>query len=107
MNKAEKELCLEIREAYSPQTPGMYERFNKPMKQEFFEVAMRKKLYSSIEELQGDLDEWLCYYNEARPGGGRSYYGKMPLQTFRDSKSLAQEQHNELLYPKTLSDSNH
>lgn len=92
--------------AYSPQTNGMCERFNRTMKQEFFEVAMRKKLYKSVEELQSDLDEWLCYYNEARPHSGRYCYGKTPMQTFRDSKSLAQEKHNELLYHKTLSDSN-
>ena len=36
--------------AYSPQTNGICERFNKTMKQEFFEVAMRKKIYSSLQE---------------------------------------------------------
>ena len=29
--------------AYSPQTNGMCERFNKTMKQEFFDTAMRKR----------------------------------------------------------------
>jgi len=33
--------------AYCPQTNGICERFNKTMKQEFFEVAMHKKLYNS------------------------------------------------------------
>jgi hypothetical protein len=36
------------------------------MKQEFFEVAMRKKIYSSLEDLQKDLDTWLDYYNKER-----------------------------------------
>ena len=38
--------------AYSPQTNGICERFNKTMKQEFFEVAMRKKIYNSVDELK-------------------------------------------------------
>ena len=33
---------------YSPETNGICQRFNKTMKQEFFEVAMRKKIYESI-----------------------------------------------------------
>ena len=41
------------------------------MKQEVFEVAMRKKLYTSLEELQGGLDAWLHDYNEERPHSGR------------------------------------
>ena len=53
--------------AYSPQTNGICERFNKTMKQEFFEVAMRKKIYNSVDELQQDLDTWLHYYNHERP----------------------------------------
>ena len=57
--------------AYSPQTNGICERFNKTMKNEFFDVAMRKKIYSSIEELQRDLDTWLHYYNYERPHSGK------------------------------------
>jgi hypothetical protein len=33
---------------------------------EFYRVAFRKKLYSSINELQVDLDLWLTEYNEHR-----------------------------------------
>jgi transposase InsO family protein len=84
--------------AYSPQTNGICERFNKTMKQEFFEVAMRKKMYSSLEELQKDLDTWLDYYNNERPHSGKFCYGKTPMQTFKDSKKLALEKNNEILY---------
>jgi len=91
--------------AYSPQTNGICERFNKTMKQEFFEVAMRKKIYSSIEELQRDLDSWLHYYNHERPHSGKFCYGKTPMQTFQDSKKLALELNNEILYLENLSDS--
>ena len=86
--------------AYSPQTNGMCERFNKTMKEEFFDTAMRKKLYRSLEELQGDLDAWLVYYNEERVDSGRYCYGKTPLKTFIDSKGMALEKNNELMFYK-------
>ncbi len=41
------------------------------MKNEFFDVAMRKKIYSSIGELQRDLDAWLHYYNHERLHSGK------------------------------------
>ena len=91
--------------AYSPQSNGMCERFNKTMKEEFFDTAMGKKIYTSLEELQRELDEWLSYYNSERPHSGKYCYGKTPLQTFMDSKGLAVEKHNELSFYKEASDS--
>ena len=43
-----------------------------------------------MEELQVDLDGWLKSYNETRPHSGKYCYGKTPMQTFLDSKDLAQ-----------------
>ena len=70
-----------VTRAYSPQTNGICERFNKTMKEEFFDVAMRKGLCTRLEELQRDLDAWLKYYHGERPDSGKYYYGKRPLQT--------------------------
>jgi len=75
--------------AYSPQTNGTCERFKKTMKQEFFDTAMRKKLYTDLASLQEDLDSWLRYYNYARPHSGKYCYGKTPRQNFEDSKPLS------------------
>ena len=36
------------------------------MKEKFFDMAMRKKLYMDLGSLQEDLDEWLGYYNHER-----------------------------------------
>ena len=85
--------------ARRPQTNGICERFHKTMLQEFYQVAFRKKLYRSIEELQQDVDAWIKHYNEQRPHTGRYCYGKTPLQTFTDSKKLAkQKQLNQLVH---------
>jgi len=77
--------------AKSPQTNGICERFHRTAQEEFYSTAFRKKLYRSLEELQRDLDVWLREYNEERSHSGKYCYGKTPLQTFLDSKRLAQE----------------
>jgi len=75
--------------ARHPQTNGTCERFNKTIKNEFYDIAFRKKIYRSLEELQTDLDEWMRRYNKFRPHSGKYCYGKTPLQTFLDSKHIA------------------
>ena len=77
--------------ARSPQTNGICERFHKTMKHEFYDIAFRKKIYHSVEELQADVNGWLKNYNELRPHSGSRCYGKTPLQTFQDAKKLAKE----------------
>ena len=76
--------------AKSPQTNGICERFHKTMLEEFYHVAFRKKVYSELESLQADLDAWMRSYNEERPHSGRYCYGKTPMQTWYESKHLAQ-----------------
>ena len=75
--------------AYSPQTNGIVERFHKTMKNEFYDIAFRKKLYHNLEELQADVDQWLMEYNQLRPHSGRHCYGKTPMQTFDESAVIA------------------
>lgn len=75
----------------SPQTNGIVERFHKTVLDEFYRVAFRKKIYASIDDLQVDLDAWIKTYNEERPHQGRWCFGKTPMRTFLDARSLAQE----------------
>jgi transposase InsO family protein len=75
----------------SPQTNGIVERFHRTVLNEFYRVAFRRKLYSTIAQLQNDLDDWLREYNQVRPHQGRWCYGKTPLKTFVDSLPLARE----------------
>jgi transposase InsO family protein len=77
--------------AKSPQTNGICERFHRTIQEEFYSTAFRKKLYRGLDELQSDLDDWLKEYNTERSHSGKYCYGKTPLQTFLDSKRLAQD----------------
>jgi hypothetical protein len=54
-------------------------------------VALRKKLYRSIADLQADLDAWMRDYNTVRTHQGRWCYGKTPMRTFIDTLSVAKE----------------
>jgi transposase InsO family protein len=75
----------------SPQTNGIVERFHKTLLDEFYRIAFRKRIYTTIDELQADLDAWLAEYNQARTHQGRYCYGKTPLQTFLDAAPAARE----------------
>jgi transposase InsO family protein len=77
--------------ARSPQTNGICERFHKTILQEFYQIAFRKKIYKTLEELQADLDLWIKQYNEERPHSGKYCFGKTPMQTFLDSIPLAKD----------------
>ena len=77
--------------AKSPQTNGICERFNKTILQEFYQGALRRKLYRSMTDLQADLDAWMREYNTVRTHQGRWCYGKTPMQTFIDMLPVARE----------------
>lgn len=77
--------------ARSPQTNGICERLHRTLKDEFYDIAFRKKIYSSLEDLQIDLDQYLNKYNNTRPHSGKFCYGKTPMQTFKDSMKMAQD----------------
>ncbi len=74
-----------------PQSNGICERFHRTIQEEFYAIAFRKKIYSTLDALQNDLDEWINYYNQERPHSGRYCYGKTPMQTFTESLPLAKQ----------------
>jgi len=65
-----------------PWTNGFEERFIQTLYQEFFQVALRRKKYTSIKELQADLDDFLYFYNWERSHQGRRTKGRTPAQAF-------------------------
>ncbi len=87
-----------------PQTNGICERFHKTVQDEFYSVAFRKKLYSSLDQLQADLDSWLEEYNQHRPHSGKYCFGKTPMKTFLDARHLAHEKELDRLAVVTLPD---
>ena len=77
--------------ARHPQTNGICERFHKTILTEFYQVALRKKIYRSLDELQLDLDDWLRHYNEERTHQGKQCNGRTPMQTFLDAMPVVME----------------
>ena len=73
----------------SPQTNGICERFHQTIQNEFYASAFRRRLYTSLEQLQADVDLWMESYNAERTHSGKYCYGKTPLQTFLESATLA------------------
>ncbi len=57
---------------------------------EFWQVAFRKRIYKTLEEIQTDLDAYLIRYNELRTNQGRHCDGRTPMQTFLEGKPLCE-----------------
>ena len=79
-----------------PQTNGICERLHKTVLQEFYQVAFRKKIYRTLEQLQKDLDAWLYHYNHERTHQGKMCCGRTPMQTFLEDKDLWSQKVDEL-----------
>ena len=67
----------------SPYTNRFVERFHRTLKDEFFAKAFREKIYSTLEELQKDLDGFVAFYNEGRIHSGYRCQGRTPMQTLK------------------------
>jgi transposase InsO family protein len=49
-----------------PKSDGIIERFNRTLLEEFYQIAMLKNIYTTLDELQHDLDSFIHYYNFKR-----------------------------------------
>ena len=67
--------------AYHPQTNGSTEKLNQTIQEEFYKVAFRKTLYSSLDQIQADLDSFMRRYNEERTNQGKNCRGRTPKET--------------------------
>jgi len=65
-----------------PWTNGFAERLNRTILEEFYQVALRKKIYRSTKELQLDLNQFLAFYNFNRPHQGYRVKGRCPADLF-------------------------
>ena len=66
-----------------------------------YDIIFRKKVYSSLEEIQADIDTWLEHYNNDRPHSGKHCYGKTPMKTWNDSKQLAKSKNLGNIFEKS------
>jgi len=71
-----------------PQTNGSVEKLNQIIQNEFYSVAFRKKLYTSLDGLQEDLDFYMKEYNFDRTNQGKRCQGKTPYETFSQGVEL-------------------
>jgi len=71
-----------------PQTNGICERFHQTVLNEFYRITFRKKLYSDLEALQKDLDEYIHQYNYERTHQGKRCKGRTPIETFTEGKEI-------------------
>jgi transposase InsO family protein len=74
--------------ARHPQTNGCTERFNQTLLDEFYQVAFRKKVYTTLENIQTDLDQFLHRYNTQRTNQGKHCNGRTPMDTFTEGLDL-------------------
>jgi transposase InsO family protein len=75
----------------SPQSNGICERFHQTVLNEFYRITFRKKIYSDIETLQIDLDQYMVEYNTERTHQGKRCKGRTPMETFIEGKKLFYE----------------
>jgi len=75
----------------SPQTNGICERVHQTILNEFYRVSFRKKVYSDLETLQIDLDQYMHEYNFERTHQGKRCQGRTPMETFVDGKGYFKE----------------
>lgn len=74
--------------ARHPQTNGCTERLNQIIQEEFYAVAFRKTRYTSIAQMQVDLDTYMEEYNTRRTNSGKRCLGRTPKQTWDDGYDL-------------------
>jgi len=61
------------------------------VKEEFYQVAFRKKRYTTLEEIQADLDIWIQHDHIERTHSGRYCDGRTPMTTWRENLPLVRE----------------
>jgi hypothetical protein len=53
------------------QFSGIFRRFHKTFLQRFYQIAFRKRIYHTLDDLWADLDTWLKEYTESWAHSGK------------------------------------
>ena len=83
------------------------QRFHQTILDEFYRIALRKKLCCGHDELHAALDEWLKGYDEDRPHQGHGCFWKTPMQAFIDAISVSKGKHGRSLTQSDRSDTDY
>src|SRR5205823_14775395 len=78
---------------------GFASASTRPIQNELYASAFRRKLYHSLDQLQADVDIWMEGYNAERTHSGKYCYGKTPMQTFIESATLAYDKQLDRMRP--------
>jgi len=70
-----------------PWTNGSCERLHQTLLREFYQPMMCRKVYSSLEELDYDLQLYLHYYNYRRTHQGHRLKGRTPAEVYLSGKT--------------------
>ena len=87
---------MRILHVYWLNTNDICERFHGTILNELYQIMFRRKIYTSIEELQKDLDNWLEHYNNQQIHQGKMCCGRTSMETLLDGKKIWQEKVDKL-----------
>lgn len=75
-----------VTDGWHAKTNGISLRFQRMLNDDFYQVMLRQKTYSSLDELQLDLDHWIRDFNKQKEFEGKYCYGRTPYQTLLETK---------------------
>jgi transposase InsO family protein len=74
----------------TPMCNGCCERFQRTIYEEFYQTIFRKKFFTSLDELQNELNKYLAYYNFQRVHFGAVKSGAKPIDVLLAKQSVLQ-----------------
>lgn len=80
-----------------PMCNGYCERFQRTILDELYRPIFIRKFFTSLEELQKELNEYLVFYNFERAHFGLSKHGVSPIEVFTEKNSFLRQRFKELL----------
>jgi transposase InsO family protein len=76
---------------------GYCERFQRTIHEEFYQRIFRTRFFTSLEQLQQALDEYLVYYNFERPHFGIIKSGALPIDVFKAKRSFLRQRFSKIV----------
>lgn len=81
----------------TPLLNGYCERFQRTILEEFYQVVFRKRFFTTLSELNEELQKYLVYYNFERLHFGLDKNGALPIDAFKAKYSFLRQRFQNLL----------